>query len=358
MLWAILVSTTLVVSCGPRQSEPEQPASFDGQASRNVDAAAAADDDSSADATSSADASSAGESSADAGLMEQVRAMVQPWHQVDPEWLASARIVVAGELEQSSYPCIFHPDGSSDMPLRSTITVSKVLRRGGLQRPSIDFAPPVYPSTAFPSRYIEGRNYLLFINPSEDSAELLADATQPFTVWTQLGARDLVAIVDLDQTREEAAAHRDEVQTWERRQAAEMTVESWRELQGRRGVSAADVATALHTLREGLLPTWCTRADVRSVLGAPAERREAGNERVEVYFINAADRAAPRQDTLVARIELAFDQAGALVEYNEAMELYDDGAFRDATADERRARGLNWVRIDRRRGSPCPSPSP
>lgn len=249
-----------------------------------------------------------------------------------------------GSLEQGTYPCIFEPDGSHRMPLRSTITIDQVLR-GTVARPDIDFAALVDPSLAFPLEFHEGRRYLLFLSPDDEARAHLQDPERVFTVDDQLQPRHFVAIVDLDQTEAEAAAHRRRVARWQELERFEFTPEGWQRMRESASVDLGLAESFLHAFRQRLVRSWERRREnVRATLGPPDEVRQEDGDAVEVYHLGRTARRAPVEGTLYARIELTFQPDGTLVSYTESYEVFADGRLREAEYEEYTARGLTtWA---------------
>jgi hypothetical protein len=266
-------------------------------------------------------------------------ALLQPWHHFDPSWVDRAELVVVGTLDQGSYPCIFHHDGSHEMPLRRTITVERVIQ-GQLLRSAFDLAGIFAPSLDFPLELHEGRRYLIFLSPGDEARRLLNDPEHIFNVDTQLQQRDLTAMVDLDQSEDEAAAHRRRAARWPELMAFRFTAEEWEQMRAAPTVDLEQVERFLHVIRETFLPSPERHVVMHRSLGSPDAQRREGDETVEEYQLNLAARSNPRPGMIAARIELRFDTRGQLISYGEHFDLSEDGRFREATPNELEPFGL------------------
>jgi hypothetical protein len=272
-------------------------------------------------------------------------ALLRPWQPWDPGWPERAGIVVTGTLEQGKYPCIFYPDGRSVMPLRRTIVIEQVLQ-GSLPRGDFDLAGAGDPSAEFPLDYHAGRRYLIFLRPSEQAAALLQDPARRFSSDTQLRQREFVAIVDLDQSEDEARRHREQVVRWRELEAFAFTAEGWRAMREATTVDLRQIEAFFHVLRLSVVKDQDRRDSLREALGPPDEERRDGDDTVEVYQLNLAARRAPSAGMVTGRIELTFTGEGLRSEYVEQYEVFENGRFRDATYEELQAWNLTTHGVD------------
>lgn len=282
------------------------------------------------------------------GLEARVAELVADHLEVDPRWLEAASVVAVGRLETGSYPCIFHEDGSSDMPASHTFEVEEVLLAGSLARPTIDLAPPYEPSLDWPGEVRDGARYLLFLAPSESSQALLADENEHFGVYTQLGQSEIVAMVDLGATPEELAERRGAVERHGEMEAYELDDERWKALRKTPGVSPEELMSALFALRNDRFAQWQTRDDVIAALGPPDRTRKEKGEVIDTYFVNAADAEHPSETTFVAQIELTSAR-GELFDYAEDFLIGREGKLELASYEAKKDAGLMWTQIQRRR---------
>ena len=134
-----------------------------------------------------------------------VESLVPAWQELDPAWKEEASVILVGELNEFSYPCRFDEHGNSEMILARSWKVLEVLE-GEVKAPYVNISA-VFPGEAHvPVEFIEGRRYLLLLKPSEETMKLLAD---PETVWglgNEPHTNEVVAIVDLSQSLDEAEA--------------------------------------------------------------------------------------------------------------------------------------------------------
>lgn len=279
----------------------------------------------------------------------RVAQLVSEHHDLDATWLSEATVVAVARLETGSYPCIFHEDGSTDMPMSRTFTVEEVLVRGPLGRDTIDLAPPGTPSERWPHDLRDGRRYLLFLSPSADSQALLASEDHSFGVYTQLHEPEIVAIVDLDATLEDVQAQRRAAQTHVEREAYVLDNARWQALRSTTGVTGPELMSALHALQTDRLPHWQTRAEALADLGDPDETGREDGETVDTYFVNLRDMQPPTEGRFVARIQLVSTPEGTLHAYREEFLVGRDGALEVAGYEEKKQAGLMWTHIERRR---------
>jgi len=292
----------------------------------------------------------------DAPLVDGLRDRLEPWQPFETGWVDAADIVLVADYRMGSYPCIFRPGGTIDMPLARTFEVVEVLK-GRLATDAFDFALPIPsaasggPSMRFPSELAETRRYLVFLAPGPKARAMLDDPSHMYTLDAHVGASDLVAIVDLDATKAEVEARAREVARWKDGEAFSLDAATWRSLQAQDSVATDTQRRVLHTLREELVPVWATRADVEAVLGKPdalAGQDDLGHD-VELHFVNARQRANATGDgAFAARIELTYDARGMIRAYRDDWDIIEDGAVRDASYEEKKAAELDWVHVERR----------
>ena len=265
-------------------------------------------------------------------------ALLQPWHEWDPSWPESAEIAVVGKYDQGSYPCIFSPHGS-EMPLRSTIVIAQVVQ-GSVGRGDFDFSGGVEPAAGFPLEFHDGRRYLVFLVPEEGSAALLQDPVARFNIHTKLERHELVAVVDLDQSEEEAREQRETVARWRELEAFTFTPEGWRAMRESPTADLRQAEAFFHVLLRSVVKDGDRREILREALGPPDDERTEDDGVVEIYQLHAAARRTPSEGMVTARLEITYAPDGARLRYDERYEIFEEGGFRDLTYEELHARHL------------------
>ncbi|MBI5489412.1 MAG: hypothetical protein HY905_18915 [Deltaproteobacteria bacterium] len=278
-------------------------------------------------------------------------ALLQPWHEWDPSWPERAEVVVVGKYKQGDYPCIFFPDRSSVMPLRRTIVIEQVLL-GTVRRGDFDFSGGVEPAEGFPLEYHDGRRYLAFLAPEEGSAALLQDPDARFNVETDLEPRELVAIIDLDQSEEEAREQHETVARWRELEAFTFTPEGWRAMRESPTADLRQAEAFFHVLLRSVVKDGDRREVLRGALGPPDDERIEDDGVVEIYQLHLAARRTPSEGMVTARLEITYAADGARLKYGERYEIYENGRFRDLTYEELHARHLTTRSSDWRRTFP------
>ena len=193
------------------------------------------------------------------------------WHPYDPAWARDATVIVKGVYHHSSYPCVFFPDGMIARPARFTFDVGGVLR-GNVACPSIDAnlgGLDEVPDGRFPHSFVDDRTYLLFLKPNAASSDRLKDPKARFTDDTQLARSELVAIADLSQTEQEAAAMGVPATRSATRDGFTFTPEKWAALRKEPGVKAEDHRRFTKFIRDVVATPGASLGDVRAYLGEP-----------------------------------------------------------------------------------------
>jgi hypothetical protein len=276
-----------------------------------------------------------------AGVADRLGLGLPAWHTVDPAWADAADVILVGRFALEEYGTVIIGT-TFETPLGRVLEVERVVR-GEVKRRRVNFQVDASPSLASPPLR-EGRRLALYLHPSAASrARLAEDQGAPYTLDTELGPTEIVAVVDLDQTEAEAAAHWSEVATWRRREALAFAPAAWAEVRRAARVPAERLGDWHHILRQRLLPSWQTRADVRAALGAPDE--VAGAD--EIYAINAAERAAPSAGAVIATVRLHYAADGRLLGYAEDYLVLDGSRLRPGSYEEKRALGLTWSTVER-----------
>jgi hypothetical protein len=105
-----------------------------------------------------------------------------------------ATVVVSATFWSGRGPCELLPDGSRRWALLQGFTIRKV-HRGSVRSASIGVEPDVVRSVEAEGPLVEGREYVLFLRPSEDSLKALG-RPGPHRFHDALAAEEVLSIVD------------------------------------------------------------------------------------------------------------------------------------------------------------------
>jgi hypothetical protein len=275
-----------------------------------------------------------------------VRALLERHGPGAVAWLDAATLIVIGHHQESSYPCVFSPDGSSVMPLARTFTVDRVVR-GTLARRDFDFSVPSDPSPTFPPRLTGTRRYLALLKPTPAAAARLQDPGHRFTMDTALQPADIVAVVDVDAGDAEIAAHAREVARWRDRLAFVFTPEAWHVLRAGVAPDLPAVARFQLALQRQELPRWRGREDVHARLGPPDRTEQREGRWIDGYDFQPLLRNGAPEGTLIGRFEITYGDTGEISIYREDFDVLRGGRPERATPEERKAQGMSWTTIER-----------
>jgi hypothetical protein len=244
--------------------------------------------------------------SAQQQLPPELAGLVAPWQPIDLSAAEQAPIWLVTRYEPGTYPCVEGPDGTRYMFLQDRFSVLRVVR-GAVQAPGVDLNLDALRGPSFPRAYAEGRRYLLLIRPGPKGQALLADPAALGGLHDQLGADEVLGVIDLDQTEAEvraervAAARRDEAAGWDPTR--------WQAL---RAASAPDPAQQRH-LAAFLQRTLAPRtplAEVRAWLGPPDGQRLARNgSREDEYILARPAYAEAAEGAVYGDLRLRYDAA-------------------------------------------------
>lgn len=239
-------------------------------------------------------------------LPAELRAVVPAWQRVDPAWLVAASVWVVGTYFQAAYPCRPGPDGSLDMIQQDAFTPTRVLR-GALRIREVDVDAWRLKGPGFPASLVEGRSYLLLLRPSPEVARKLADPEGLLGMDERLGSDQVVAIVDLSQSAEEA---RDDAVPASRsgtRDGVRFDPAAWAAARGASEVTAAQHGPiAGFVAAELLRAPGATVAGVRAWLGEPDEQQRRDPSLLLRYWLARERYATPVDGAIYGQVELRF----------------------------------------------------
>src|SRR6202008_3842772 len=105
-----------------------------------------------------------------------------------------ATVVVSGTFWSGRGPCELLPDGKRRWALLKGFTIRRV-HRGTVRSRVIGVQPEAMESASGGAALVEGREYVLFLRPSEESLRALQRAGAPRRSRDALGATEVLAIV-------------------------------------------------------------------------------------------------------------------------------------------------------------------
>lgn len=282
---------------------------------------------------------------------EEPPAKEQPvpgWQEVDPAWTEKATVILKGSLREYSYPCRFDEHGNSEMILARSWEVLEVLK-GEVKAPDVNISA-VFPEGAHvPEEFIEGRVYLLLLAPSETTMKLLAD---PETIWglgNEPFTTEVVAIVDLSQSPEEAEALEVQASKSGTHDGFAFSAQKWKELRESPDNDLALQLQFLAFIMQVVLTNDATLASVRSWLGEPDWWWANEDIFFYRYALHQKTHTAPETGMISIRLEITFSSKMHLLSYRvenmictKADETGD--AWRDPTDEEMKQHGLSDVK--------------
>ena len=228
---------------------------------------------------------------------------LKPWHSFRKEWATEATGIVKATYQQSKGPCIFYADGSSAMPVRSTFKMKEVLK-GDISCPSFDAHVAGIHEGPFPHDFVEGRTYLVFINPHELSWARLKNSKTEFTFDTALGRDEFVAIIDLSQSESEAQDMGVQATRSGTFASFTFTPKKWAALRDAESIDLGAQKQFQSFIENVACPRAASLKDVRSYLGAPDDwylRKDGPYYRYEMNH-----GAKLRKGVVSATMELSF----------------------------------------------------
>jgi len=286
----------------------------------------------------------------DADAERCIRKHLRPWDRYDNSWNTESEIVVLAQYREGSYPCIFYPDGSSDMPISSTFTIEQTLK-GKLGRVDFDANLAEGRGKRLPKDFVSGRKYLVFLKPTEASKRLLNDKKAIFNLRTQLSTKELIAIVDVSKSKVEVESAKVTAHKTGKLGAFVFTPEKWQQLRQSKKIDLAAQRAFLPFLMQTVLPDKATIAHVRAYLGRPD--RHHMNEDGTYYEYQLNTGAPTPHGTVSGRVELHFTPDTRLKGYyikfyKHIEESSGEGKvtnryLRELNAEEQKALGLKTI---------------
>lgn len=237
------------------------------------------------------------------GVAQRIRKQLRSWDRYDPKWGGDADVVVLASYRQGSYPCIFHEDGSSSMPMSSTFTVEEIIK-GKIGRDDFDANLALLDEARFPRDFVSGRKYLVFLKPTEESVRLLNDRKALFGLFRQIGSKELVAIIDVSKSETEVESDKVTAHKTGKLGAFEFTPGKWEGLRKSEKIDLAAQRAFIPFIMGVVLPDRATIAHVRSYLGEPDHRHMNEDGTYYEYQFNAV--APTPNGTVSGRVELHF----------------------------------------------------
>lgn len=231
----------------------------------------------------------------------EILAELKPWHPFKPEWAAEATVIIKATYSRKG-PCIFKADGSIAMPATDTFRRDKAFK-GEVACAWFEVGLPAADGQRIP-RLVERRSYLLFLKPREPSLALLKNPKAEFTWDSELGPSELVAVVDLSQTQEEAETL--QVQATEKGtlDGFTFTPEKWRALRQAKAIDLAAQKQFQSFIEKVVAVPGASLRRVRSYLGPPDyDSWHDSGVSCDYYFQPAAQ---PREGDLAAVLRLRF----------------------------------------------------
>jgi hypothetical protein len=279
------------------------------------------------------------------GVAERVPA----WQEFDESWVERADVIVVGKLDEYSYPCRFDEEGNSEMIAARSFEVVEVLA-GDVKAGSINISQVFEEDACVPADFIEGRTYLVLLDPGPETLARLAD---PETVWgihNEPHRGEVVAIVDLSQSREEAEALAVQASKSGEHGGYAFSPAGWETL---RSSGVNDLGAQMQVLgfiRARVLAEGTTLGEVRSWLGEPDYWYASQAGFHYRYHLNAATREAPVEGMVSVQLGISFGMDLEILSYtveNLVCTRVDEhgDAWRDLTDEELAEHGLVNVQV-------------
>ncbi|MCX5675631.1 MAG: hypothetical protein NTX87_11550 [Planctomycetota bacterium] len=273
-----------------------------------------------------------------------VRRHVRPWHPFKEEWIAQSTVIAVADYRRGHYPCVDLGNGRLGMPIQSTFVVGEWLKRAGAVK-EFDVHACGGESGPFPHDLVTGRKYMVFMKPDPEGLARLNDAKTVFRLDTAIRSTDLVAIIDLSQTKEEAEAEKVVATKSGALDGFEFTPEKWARLRQAERTDFAEQGRFLRFIEQGVLKPGATLADVRSWLGPPDRYYRNEDGLYYEYALNLPAYNKPRVDAVFTRLEVSFAPCVALAGHSIKHYKYtevtpESQIIRELTAEERRQLGL------------------
>jgi hypothetical protein len=273
--------------------------------------------------------------------LDAIKAHVKPWHELKEEWIARSTVVVVAEYHRQPGPCIDLGDGRLARPVLSAFVVKKWLKGAGAAE---EFVAEVYGGEPgpFPHCLVTGRMYMVIMKPGPESLARLKDPQLDFRPVRNI---ELVAIVDLSQSKEEAEAEKVTATKSGTYEGYEFTPAKWEKLRQAKKVDFAEQGRILKFIEKVVLAGNPAVARVRSYLGTPDRWYWNEDGLWYEYRLNLEAYNNPRVDAVFSELKLQFGFGLVLKGYSVRHCKYTEvkpnsQIIRDLTVDERKQLGI------------------
>ncbi|MHC4406184.1 MAG: hypothetical protein ACYTG0_41645 [Planctomycetota bacterium] len=283
-----------------------------------------------------------------AGTTAAIRALLKSWHPFEERWATTATVILTGTYGRGSYPCIFHGDGSSSMPVRSYFTVSRTIK-GTVNREEVDFNFWGLNAATTPSFFVSGRQYMIFLQPNSENMKRLMNPEAVFTTFHNVGRDEIVAIVDLSQGKSEAESFSVKATRTGSFDGFEFTPGEWTSLRNSEMSNVKEQHAFLPFVRNMVLTKDASLKHVRAYLGDPDYQRMSETGHLyTTYHLNSRVMEHKRIGETYCSLGLHFSETLTLLEYSITYFKYDEeenirGTI-NLTEEELKERGLTEVR--------------
>lgn len=224
---------------------------------------------------------------------------------IDPAWAERATVWVVGTLESGTYPCRPGPDGSLDMIVRDSFTVTRVLR-GELRMAEIDVDAAALRGPGYPAMLVEGRSYLLMLAPTPELAPRLADPQGRLSMYERLDRGQIVAVVDLSQSAAERASEAVLASRSVTHEGVRFDPERWAAARAAPVITAEHAGLARFIGAELLARPGGSVAELRAWLGAPDVQQLHGEVLLYRYWLARPGYERPVAGGWYGQVELRF----------------------------------------------------
>lgn len=245
-------------------------------------------------------------------LTENPCEMVSAWQPCDPAWVDESSVIFVAVLDEYEYPCVFHEDGSSDMILARSFQVEKVLA-GQVKVPAVNISMIPQEDQPVPEQFAEGRRYLVLMDAADDTLELLADASTAWNLANEPHASEVVAMVDLSQSAQEAEALTTQASLSGEHDGFTFDPQKWEALRSAEDNDLQEQQQFLQFIQAQVLTEGATLGQVRSWLGEPDHWWMNAHGIAHRWNLHRRSSTDPAKDMISIRLETWFDTDLTLV---------------------------------------------
>jgi len=238
--------------------------------------------------------------------------LVPSWQELDLAWIDASNVILVATLREFDYPCEFHDDGSSDMILGRAFEVRQVLR-GEIEAREVDISQVLEGDV--PDEFVDGRRYLVMLAADEQTLERLASPDTVWNVGNEPHASEVVAIVDLTQSFEEAEALATKASRSGEHAGLAFGPDAWEALRSADENDVENQALFLDFISSVVLVEGATLKQVREWLGEPDwwwMNEDGISHRWNLHGKVATD---PTPGMIAVRLETWFDSDLVLVSW-------------------------------------------